>query len=66
MARKFNLEGEMVAKKVSREDLCKVLGLSYQSVLSKVTGLTEFKCSEMFAIKDALKTDKTLDELFSD
>ena len=66
MARKFILEGEMVAKKVSREDLCKVLGLSYQSVLAKITGNVEFKCREMFLIKDALKTDKTLDELFSD
>ena len=66
MARKYNLEGEMVAKKVSREDLCKVLGLSYQSVLAKITGSVEFKCKEMFAVKEALHTDKTLDELFSD
>ena len=66
MARKYVLEGEMVAKKVSREDLCKVLGLSYQSILSKITGKAEFKCDEMFKIKDTLHTDKTLDELFCD
>lgn len=66
MARKYILEGEMVAKHVSREDLCKLLGLSYQSVLAKINGLTEFKCKEMFAIKQMLKTNKSLDELFSD
>ena len=66
MARKYNLEGEMVAKHVSREDLCKVLGVSYQTILAKITGNVEFKCREMYAIKEALHSNKTLDELFSD
>lgn len=66
MARKYNLEAEMVRKKVDRTDLCKLLDISYNGLLKKITGQNEFKCEEMFKIQAALKTKKTLDVLFSD
>ena len=66
MARKYALEGEMVAKQVTREELCKALHLSYQSIHAKITGTKEFKCDEMFKIKEVLNTDKSLDVLFKD
>lgn len=63
--RKLNLEGEMVKHEVTREDLCALLHITYQALHSKITGRTEFKCDEMFAIQRRLQTEKTLDELFS-
>ena len=62
--RKLNLEAEMVKKRVSRDDLCVLLGISYPTLHAKIIGKTEFKCDEMFSIKQFLKTEKTLDELF--
>lgn len=64
MARKTYLEEEMKKKKVSRYDLCDLLGITYKSLHSKITGQNEFKCDEMFKIQAALKTKKTLDVLF--
>lgn len=62
--RKLNLEAEMVRCEVDREELCKLLNISYQALHSKIVGKTEFKADEMFKIKKRLGTDLTLDKLF--
>ena len=65
MARKYNLEAEMVKHQVSREAIAEALNISMVSVQKKITGKSEFKCDEMFSIKKLLNTDATLDDLFS-
>lgn len=62
--RKKALEAEMVNEGVSRYDLCDALSISYPTLHAKITGHTEFRCDEMFRIKERLGTEKTLDELF--
>lgn len=62
--RKLALEAEMVKRGVTRGDLVKLLGITYQAVHAKITGKSEFKCQEMFDIQERLNTDMTLDELF--
>lgn len=64
MARKLNLEAEMKRHEVSREDIAKTLNISLLSVQKKITGKVEFKCDEMFKIKERIGTTITLDELF--
>lgn len=63
--RKKALETEMYLREVSRKDLCDLLGITYQALYAKIIGVTQFKCDEMFKIKERLGTDKTLEELFS-
>lgn len=64
-SRKEALETEMYLHKVSRKDLCELLGITYQALYAKIIGETQFKCDEMFKIKERLGTNKTLEELFS-
>lgn len=64
MARKLNLEAEMKRHEVSREDIAKTLNISLLSVHKRITGKVEFKCDEMFKIKERIGTTITLDELF--
>lgn len=63
--RKKALETEMYLCDVSRKDLCELLGITYQALYAKIIGDTQFKCDEMFAIKERLGTHKPLEELFS-
>lgn len=63
--RKTALEKEMIIYDVTRDDLCRLLGISYQALHAKLTGKTEFKCNEMFAIKKRLNTKTPLEKLFS-
>ena len=63
--RKKILEAEMVRYEVTRDELCKLLKISYPALHAKITGKTEFKCDEMFLIKKRLGTELTLDELFA-
>ena len=64
MAKKLNLEAEMKRHEVSREDIAEALGITLVSVQKKITGKVEFKCDEMFKIKERIGTNITLDELF--
>lgn len=59
-----NLLGEMAKANVSREDIAKALGKTYQTIHSKIVGDTDFTLKEMVKIQRLLDTDLTLDVLF--
>ena len=59
-----NLLAEMAANgQITQKSLAQELGLTEKTMSAKLTGQTEFKLSEMIAIKH--KFNKSLDYLFS-
>lgn len=59
-----NLIAEMARRGATREDVAKASGMSRQALYTKLKGVTDFTLPEAKAIRDALASDKTLDELF--
>lgn len=59
-----NLNAEMARKKLSIKALAERTGINYESLKNKMCGATEFKRSEMIAIKNEF-SDCTLDYLFA-
>lgn len=59
-----NLNAEMAREKLTIKRLSKISGVNYESLKLKLRGVTEFKLSEMVAIKRTAFPDKTLDYLF--
>ena len=59
------LESEMVLHNVTRKDLADAIGVQYNTILLKLRGVYGFTLDEAFKIKEFLKTDLPLDELFA-
>lgn len=63
-----NLKIEMLQANVSKMDLAKEIGISYNTIRAKFKGRTEWKINEMLQIQKILnnrnKNYKTIDELF--
>ena len=59
-----NLNAEMGRRKMSIKALSSATGIPYESMKNKMSGATEFKRSEMLAIKEEFP-GFTLDYLFS-
>lgn len=59
------LEARMKENEVWYNDLCKALGLCYQSLYKRITGKVEFRLSEVVAIKKFLNlTLEQTDDIF--
>ena len=61
----FNLNAEMGRAKLTIKKLSGITAINYESSKLKLRGVTEFKLSEMMAIKRKAFPDKTLDYLFA-
>ena len=61
----FNLNAEMGRAKLTIKKLSEITAINYESLKLKLRGVTEFKLSEMMAIKRKCLPDKTLDYLFA-
>jgi len=59
-----NLEIEMLRSDMTRRKLAKQIGVSYNTISNKINNAKPFYREEMFKIKDCLKSQLTLDELF--
>ncbi len=63
-----NLKIEMIQADLSKMDLAKEIGISYNTIRAKFKGRTEWKINEMLQIQNILnkknKSYKTIDELF--
>ena len=59
-----NLNAEMARKKMSIKALSERTGINYESLKNKLSGITEFKRSEMILIKNEFPTC-SLDYLFA-
>jgi DNA-binding XRE family transcriptional regulator len=59
-----NLKIEMLRAKTNQGELAKAIGISYNALSNKLRGKTEFRMSEMLAIKKELGSRKPLEELF--
>jgi transcriptional regulator with XRE-family HTH domain len=63
--RKFkNLEIEMIRSGITRKDIAKALNITYTTISYKINNTKPFYRDEMFKIKELLKTNLSLDELF--
>ena len=58
-----NLNAEMARKNMNKKTLSEETGIGYESLKNKMSGVTEFKRSEMLAIK-AVFPECSLDYLF--
>ena len=59
-----NLNAEMGRKKMTIKSLSEESGINYESLKNKMSGATEFKRSEMLAVKESFP-NHTLDYLFA-
>lgn len=59
-----NLNAEMARKKMSIKALAESTGIGYESMKNKMSGITEFKRSEMIQIKKEFP-ECSLDYLFA-
>lgn len=59
-----NLEAEMKRKKISRQDIARILGLSYRTIHSRFNGESEWGYSECVLIRDTYFPDMELSYLF--
>lgn len=55
----FNLNAEMGRAKLTIKKLSEITAINYESLKLKLRGVTEFKLSEMMAIKRKAFPDKT-------
>lgn len=64
-----NLKKEMVDAELTRLDLSKLVGISYNSFRNKIDNKTDWNITEMVKIQEVLnsknKTNKTIDYLFT-
>lgn len=52
-------------EKLSKREIASQLGISYNTFLLKLKGEYKFSLDEAVKLKEILKTDKTVEELFS-
>lgn len=60
----FNLNAEMGRAKLTIKKLSEITAINYESLKLKLRGVTEFKLSEMMAIKRKAFPDKTYSSPF--
>lgn len=61
-----NLKAEMVRRDMTALTLSEKTGIRYQTLTAKIAGASPITIKEARAIRDALETDLTIDELFDD
>jgi hypothetical protein len=59
-----NLRAEMARKNIKAINLAKILNISYDSVINKLNGKTDFTRTEIFKIKDSCFPNLGLEYLF--
>lgn len=64
-----NLKKEMIEAELTRLDLSKLIGISYNSFRNKIDNKTDWNITEMIKIQEVLrnktKENKTIDYLFT-
>ncbi len=59
-----NLRAEMARKNIKPKKLANILGISYDSIINKLNGKTDFTRSEIFKIRDTFFPGLKLEYLF--
>lgn len=59
-----NLKAEMARKNIKPIDISKLLKVTYDTAINKLSGKTEFTRAEIFKIRKELFPDLTLEYLF--
>lgn len=59
-----NLKAEMARKNIKCAAVAEILNLSYDSVINKLNGKTDFTRAEVFKIRDTYFPSLSLDYLF--
>lgn len=58
------LIGEMMKKKVTKEEMSKLLNIHWNSVANKINGISTFSVEEATEIKNAFFPEWEIEELF--
>ena len=58
------LIGEMAKKKVTKEEIAKLLNIHWNSVANKINGISTFSVEEATEIKNAFFPEWKIEELF--
>ena len=61
-----NLKAELARNKITIKDLSERLDINYSTLKNKVSGITDFKCREMYLIKKEVFPNQTIDYLFEE
>lgn len=59
-----NLRAEMARNRVTMSDLAGVLGITISTMSQKMNGKFDFSLSEALKIKEAIKCEASIEELF--
>lgn len=59
-----NLRAEMARENIKPANISSTLDITYDSVINKLNGKTDFTRAEIFKIRDVFFPDLTLDYLF--
>lgn len=60
----LTLIGEMAKKKITKEDISKLLNIHWNSVANKINGSSSFTVEEAARIRDAYFPEWKIEELF--
>lgn len=61
----FNLKAEMVRRNMTGGELAEIIGINSSTFSAKLNGKYDFTLAEALAIKKALKTEVSIEELFA-
>lgn len=61
-----NLNAELARNRLTLKALSEISGINYESLKNKANGTTEFKRSEMYAIKKNAFPNHSIDYLFAE
>lgn len=59
------VEVALLISNISKKELAKKLGISYNTLLLKLRGVSKFTLDEAFMVKGLLGLEESIDELFS-
>lgn len=60
-----NIETEIFMKQISKRDIADRLGITYNTLLLKLSGKATFTLDEAMLLKDILQSNLSIEELFS-
>lgn len=60
-----DIEAELVRQGITKKQLAQAIGIGYNTLLMKLRGDTAFTLDEAFAIKRHIKSEQSIEELFS-
>lgn len=58
------VEAALILENISKKELASIIGLTYNTLLLKLKGVSPFTLDEAFDIKKAINSDEPIERLF--